>query len=51
MSKQLENKVKQLNARISSQSDELVSIKRELNIFKQQVSQDMKRIIETVQSR
>ena len=34
MSKQLENKVKQLNARISSQSDELVSIKSELAGFK-----------------
>ena len=51
MSKQLENKVKQLNARISLQSDELVSIKSELAVFKKQVVQDMKRIIETIQAK
>tara|TARA_R100001594_G_scaffold85296_1_gene119714 strand:+ start:132 stop:323 length:192 start_codon:yes stop_codon:yes gene_type:complete len=51
MSKQLENKIEKMSIRIRSQSDELAFMKNDVEKFKKRVSEDMKKIIEIIQSK
>ena len=51
MSKEMEKKVAKLSSRVSTQSDEILILKNEINNFKKQVGQDMKKLLKIIQEK
>ena len=51
MSKEMEKKVAKLSSRVSAQSDEIMILKSEINNFKKQVGQDMKKLLKIIQEK